>query len=293
MSLVRIFLHQTSTMNIKYICIWWPLYNKKETLIHRSVILYGYFFCILLDLRKKRQTKISVAACYSTFRTSRRQIRAERDVDLSCRALCCRGCNVITLPADRSGKPGRKRGRGREREGERQSCVKRGLKSCAASSSSSYASPLLRWKVRSPRHLSASLGLFIYRGCKETERPDCDTPCWRSRTLASGGRGSPNSALRCAGWLADRAGATRPPVKVGRIPDSWFWFCLCFCCLKSGSCQLDCSLWRLDDPVCVEKLQPAKTAFDATWTNKHKPQQVWFLLALSASGYRGYGFELF
>lgn len=37
-------------------------------------------------------------------------------------------------------------------------------------------------------------------------------------------RQSPNSALR---WPAERAGATRPPVKVGRIPDSWLSFCLC------------------------------------------------------------------
>lgn len=149
-----------------------------------------------------------------------RQIRADCDVLPSCIALCCRGLYVITLPADRSGKPGRKRGREGERKGEgererEKELCKKGLKSCAPSSSSfSSAPPLLRWK-KCPLH-----GTFArLSGClniadeKQTERLDCDTPLLKVQ----------DEVWRAVGEAAPTplAGATRPALKVGRIPDSW------------------------------------------------------------------------
>lgn len=80
---------------------------------------------------------------------------------------------------------------------------KKGLKSCAASSSfSSSAPPLLRWK-KCPLH-----GTFArLSGClniadeKQTERLDCDTPLLKVQDEVWRAVGEAARTPRCARWL--------------------------------------------------------------------------------------------
>ncbi len=128
----------------------------------------------------------------------------------------------------------------------------------------------------------------LYRGCKTNKQ---------TTTHPAEGPGL-RRAVGEAAWtpldrsdVVGRAGATRPVVKVGRITG-----CEAVCvCLLAKRLFLSAwfSLWRLDDPVCVE-MAAGKPSLTRLYASKiHLCGSVFcFLHNLASSDCRGYRFDV-